>query len=81
MECAQVAKLRAALRDKLAGSQVVYVEVKHWTHFPDVRWNLLLPAEQLHLGQHFSGCGAMEPYIRGGRTLPPPVPGTAVPYV
>lgn len=72
--CVQVARLRSILLERMQQSQVVYIEVSHWTLFPDVPWNLLDAGEQHLLNGHFESCRSMGPYIKGERSLPPAIP-------
>ena len=74
MAVLQVAELRQAL-DTAAASQVVYIEVDHWTDFPHAGWGLLNQDEQRRLDKHFRRCYAVGPYIKGAKQLPPTVPG------
>ena len=71
----QVDRLREALNSK-HDSQIVYLEVEHWTDFPHVPWGLLSQLERDRLDAHFRRCSIVAPYVTGQRKLPPPLPGT-----
>jgi len=68
-----VEQLRDSLSRAHNASQVVYVEVEHWTAFPHVRWEHLQPEEQAALQRHFRTCTKIGPYVIGAAQLPPPL--------
>jgi hypothetical protein len=65
--------LRAAL-EQVQHSQVIYIEVDHWSDFPHVAWDLLQSEEQRNLDKHFHRCNGAAPYVKGQSSLPPAIP-------
>jgi hypothetical protein len=71
----QVVRMRHAL-ESVRQSQVVYIEVEHWTDFPHVPWGVLEEGDRALLDKHFRRCNGAAPYITGQKRLPPRIPSS-----